>query len=88
MSDNAIRALNKGAKLGGFYHNTGEGGISQFHKENGGDLVWNVGTGYFACRNKDGSFRYISLSLSLDASSLSLSFSSLFLSLCLSLPWN
>lgn len=53
---NAISALNKGAKLGGFYHNTGEGGISRFHKEPGGDIVWNVGTGYFGCRTKDGQF--------------------------------
>jgi glutamate synthase domain-containing protein 2 len=56
LSDNAILALNRGAKQGGFYHNTGEGGISKFHREPGGDIVWNVGTGYFGCRNKDGSF--------------------------------
>ena len=49
LSDNAILALNGGAKLGGFYHNTGEGGISKFHKEPGGDICWNVGTGYFGC---------------------------------------
>lgn len=49
ISDNAILALSSGAKLGGFYHNTGEGGVSRYHKEGGGDLVWNVGTGYFGC---------------------------------------
>ena len=56
LSDNAILALNTGAKLGGFYHNTGEGGISKFHRQPGADIVWNVGTGYFGCRNKDGTF--------------------------------
>lgn len=56
LSDNAILALNSAAKLGGFYHNTGEGGISTFHRRPGGDIVWNVGTGYFGCRNKDGTF--------------------------------
>eukprot|EP00940_MAST-03C_sp_MAST-3C-sp2_P000951 g951.t1 len=56
LSDNAILALNKGAKLGGFSHNTGEGGISRFHLEPSGDLVWNIGTGYFGCRSKDGRF--------------------------------
>ena len=49
ISDNAILALNAGAKLGGFSHNTGEGGISSFHRQNSGDLIWNVGTGYFGC---------------------------------------
>jgi len=48
LSGNAISALNLGAKQGGFYHNTGEGGISKFHLL-GGDVVWNIGTGYFAC---------------------------------------
>lgn len=56
LSKNAILALNKGAKLGGFYHNTGEGGISAYHREFGGDLVWQIGTGYFGCRNEDGEF--------------------------------
>jgi len=51
LSDRAIRALNRGAKLGNFYHNTGEGGISRFHLEEGGDIVWNIGTGYFGCRD-------------------------------------
>ncbi len=56
LSQNAILALNKGAKNGAFYHNTGEGGISPYHLEHGGDLVWQIGTGYFGCRNKDGGF--------------------------------
>lgn len=56
LSANAIRALNKGAKLGNFYHDTGEGSISPYHRENGGDLVWEIGSGYFGCRNDDGSF--------------------------------
>ena len=56
LSKNAIRALNAGAKAGGFAHNTGEGGISPYHLESGGDLVWQVGTGYFGCRSADGSF--------------------------------
>lgn len=56
LSSNAIRALNKGARLGGFYHNTGEGGLSPHHLEHGGDLVWQIGTGYFGCRNTDGTF--------------------------------
>ena len=42
--------------MGGFAHNTGEGGISPYHLENGGDLIWQVGTGYFGCRTKDGNF--------------------------------
>ena len=56
LSANAIRALNAGAKRGGFYHDTGEGSISPYHRENGGDLVWEIGSGYFGCRNDDGSF--------------------------------
>ncbi|MEO1194132.1 MAG: FMN-binding glutamate synthase family protein [Pseudomonadota bacterium] len=56
LSPNAIRALNKGAALGGFYHNTGEGGLSRYHQEGGGDLVWQIGTGYFGCRTKSGGF--------------------------------
>ncbi|MEC5166872.1 glutamate synthase domain-containing protein 2 [Flavobacterium sp. PL11] len=55
LSKTAISSLNKGAQLGGFAHNTGEGGISDFHLE-GGDLIWQIGTGYFGCRNDDGSF--------------------------------
>ena len=56
LSPNAIRALNKGASIGNFYHNTGEGGISSYHLEGGGDLVWQIGTSYFGCRKKDGNF--------------------------------
>ena len=56
LSANAIRALNAGAKAGGFYHDTGEGSISPYHREHGGDLVWEVGSGYFGCRNPDGTF--------------------------------
>lgn len=56
LSANAIRALNKGAKEGGFYHDTGEGSISPFHLEAGGDLVWEIGSGYFGCRTLDGKF--------------------------------
>ncbi|MDB5619712.1 FMN-binding glutamate synthase family protein [Tardiphaga sp.] len=56
LSPNAVRALNIGAKKGGFAHDTGEGGISPYHQENGGDLIWEIGSGYFGCRNHDGSF--------------------------------
>lgn len=56
LSKNAILALNKGAAKGGFYHNTGEGGLTPYHLENKGDIVWQIGTGYFGCRNKDGGF--------------------------------
>ena len=52
ISANAI--ANKGAKLGGFAHDTGEGGFSPYHREYGGDIVWEIGTGYFGCRNKNG----------------------------------
>jgi glutamate synthase domain-containing protein 2 len=56
LSANAVLALNMGAKRGGFAHNTGEGGFSRYHREPGGDVIWQVGTGYFGCRNDDGSF--------------------------------
>ena len=56
LSGSAIRALNSGAKRGGFAHDTGEGSISAHHRLNGGDLIWEVGSGYFGCRNEDGSF--------------------------------
>jgi len=56
LSSNAILALNEGAKMGRFYHDTGEGSISRYHRERGGDLVWEIGSGYFGCRNPDGSF--------------------------------
>ncbi len=55
LSENAIRALNIGAKKGNFYHNTGEGGLTEFHLQ-GGDVTWQIGTGYFGCRNEDGTF--------------------------------
>jgi glutamate synthase domain-containing protein 2 len=56
LSANAIRALNRGAKLGNFYHDTGEGSVSPHHREMGGDLVWELGSGYFGCRTQDGQF--------------------------------
>lgn len=56
LSANAIRALNKGAKMGGFAHDTGEGGFSRHHKEFGGDIIWEIASGYFGCRNPDGTF--------------------------------
>jgi glutamate synthase domain-containing protein 2 len=56
LSANAILALNAGAKRGGFAHDTGEGSISSYHRTHGGDLIWEIGSGYFGCRNKDGSF--------------------------------
>ena len=56
LSANAIRALNKGARAGGFYHDTGEGGVSPYHREHGGDLVWELGSGYFGARASDGGF--------------------------------
>lgn len=49
LSKNAVLALNKGAAMGGFYHNTGEGGVSRYHLQPGGDIVWNVGTAYNGC---------------------------------------
>ncbi|MEO9970955.1 MAG: FMN-binding glutamate synthase family protein [Hyphomonadaceae bacterium] len=52
----AIESLSSGAAKGGFYHDTGEGGISRYHKAGGGDLVWELGSGYFGCRDKDGKF--------------------------------
>jgi glutamate synthase domain-containing protein 2 len=56
LSANAVMALNKGAALGRFAHDTGEGGVSAYHLKHGGDLIWNIGSGYFGCRNDDGSF--------------------------------
>ena len=56
LSRHAILALNQGAKLGGFAHNTGEGGLSPYHQQPGGDLIWQIGTGYFGCRSHDGQF--------------------------------
>ena len=56
LSANAILALNQGAKAGGFAHDTGEGSISVHHRQHGGDLIWEIGSGYFGCRHDDGSF--------------------------------
>lgn len=56
LSANAIRALNLGAKQGNFAHDTGEGSVSMYHRENEGDLIWQIASGYFGCRNDDGSF--------------------------------
>lgn len=56
LSANAILALNLGAKLGGFAHDTGEGSISRYHRQHGGDLIWEIGSGYFGCRTADGRF--------------------------------
>jgi len=56
LSPNAVRALNAGARKGGFAHDTGEGGVSPYHRENGGDIIWEIGSGYFGCRNRDGTF--------------------------------
>jgi glutamate synthase domain-containing protein 2 len=56
LSSAAIEALNGGAALGEFAHNTGEGGISSYHEKFGGDLIWQIGTGYFGCRTADGNF--------------------------------
>jgi glutamate synthase domain-containing protein 2 len=56
LSANAILALNGGARAGGFMHDTGEGSISAYHRQNGGDLVWEIGSGYFGCRDENGQF--------------------------------
>ncbi|HPF79266.1 MAG TPA: FMN-binding glutamate synthase family protein, partial [Alphaproteobacteria bacterium] len=56
LSARAIEALNIGAKRGGFYHDTGEGGLSEYHLKHGGDIVWELGSGYFGARDKDGHF--------------------------------
>lgn len=56
LSANAIRALNAGAARGNFYHDTGEGGLSVYHREHGGDIVWQIASGYFGCRNDEGRF--------------------------------
>src|SRR5690606_12738877 len=55
LSKTAITSLNEGARIGGFAHNTGEGGISDYHLK-GGDLIWQIGTGYFGCRDDEGRF--------------------------------
>jgi len=56
LSANAVEAMNAGARIGGFAHNTGEGGLSPYHLKHGGDIIWQIGTGYFGCRTADGNF--------------------------------
>ena len=56
LGANAIEALNLGARMGGFAHDTGEGSISRYHRKHGGDLIWEIGSGYFGCRRDDGGF--------------------------------
>jgi glutamate synthase domain-containing protein 2 len=56
LSQTAVLALNHGARIGGFAHNTGEGGLSSYHLKPGGDLIWQIGTGYFGCRTQQGVF--------------------------------
>lgn len=56
LSTAAVESLNSGAQIGGFAHNTGEGGISPYHLRNNGDLIWQIGTGYFGARDRDGNF--------------------------------
>lgn len=56
LSANAVLALNEGARRGHFYHDTGEGSVSRYHREPGGDLVWEIGSGYFGCRSPQGGF--------------------------------
>ncbi len=56
LSAQAVEAMNAGAKIGGFAHNTGEGGLSDYHLKHGGDLIWQIGTGYFGCRDEHGNF--------------------------------
>ncbi|MFO7567170.1 MAG: glutamate synthase-related protein, partial [Enhygromyxa sp.] len=56
LSRNAVEALSRGAERGGFAHNTGEGGVSPYHLSGGGDLIWQIGTGYFGCRASGGGF--------------------------------
>jgi len=56
LSSNAVEAMNAGAQIGGFAHNTGEGGLSPYHLKHNGDVIWQIGTGYFGCRTADGNF--------------------------------
>lgn len=56
LGRNAVEALNLGAHTAGCYHDTGEGGLSPYHRMHGGDIVWELGSGYFGCRNRDGTF--------------------------------
>ncbi|WP_222167134.1 FMN-binding glutamate synthase family protein [Edaphocola aurantiacus] len=56
LSSNAVESMNAGAQIGGFAHNTGEGGLSPYHLKHGGDIIWQIGTGYFGCRDANGGF--------------------------------
>ncbi|HEX7440221.1 MAG TPA: FMN-binding glutamate synthase family protein [Caldimonas sp.] len=56
LSGNAVLALNAGARRGNFAHDTGEGSISRYHRQNGGDLIWEIGSGYFGCCDEKGTF--------------------------------
>lgn len=56
LSANAVEAMNRGARLGGFAQDTGEGSLSDYHRKYGGDIIWELGTAYFGCRHEDGSF--------------------------------
>jgi len=56
LSKNAVMALNKGAQISNFAHNTGEGGLTEYHLKNGGDVIWQIGTGYFGARTLEGNF--------------------------------
>src|SRR5690625_6073373 len=56
LSAAAVEALNAGANIGNFAHNTGEGGLSDYHLKHGGDVIWQIGTGYFGCRDEEGNF--------------------------------
>ena len=56
LSPNAVLAMNHGARMAGFAHDTGEGGVSPYHREHGGDLIWEIGSGYFGCRTPEGAF--------------------------------
>ena len=67
LSASAISALNKAAAMGNFAHNTGEGSISPHHRTHGGDLIWQIGTGYFGCRNLDGSFNDVAFQKNAEA---------------------
>jgi glutamate synthase domain-containing protein 2 len=58
LSSHAVEALNSGAKIGGFAHNTGEGGLSPYHLRHGGDIIWQIGTGYFGARDEEGRFSH------------------------------
>ena len=56
LSANAVRSMNKGAAMGEFVHETGEGGLTKYHLEFGADLFWEIGSGYFGCRTPEGRF--------------------------------